>query len=178
MSQAPTVATARGPASRRFTLASISRVPAKPPFSLGQAWPCALADVLLFQPGVSTHRPPIHRALSLAASLRRRTPRDEGTDGPAPSIDSVAFGAATIRSGGMAVATIRGANLERADVLCEALSSGFIVDVVPQHTVQAEGEQLVLAMRIFRRIGTPRGLCLVRVSMGDSSAVASITVRV
>lgn len=90
----------------------------------------------------------------------------------------MAFSTATIRSGGMAVATLKGSNLHGADVRCEAMSNGFIVDMLPHHTVQAEGEQLVLAMRVFRRMGTPRGLCLVRVSVGTSSAVGSITVRV
>ncbi len=78
----------------------------------------------------------------------------------------------------MAVAKVRGQHLHGADVRCEAMSTGFILHVLPQQTVQAEGEQLVLAMRVFRRMGTPRGLCLVRVSVGDSSAVGSITVRV
>lgn len=128
---------------------------------------------------MTANRPPLHRALALTASLRRRAPESEPEpDGPAPQIDSIAFSTATIRSGGMAVATLKGCHLERGDVLCETMSSGFIVDVLPQHTVQAGGDQLVLAMRLFRRMGTPRGLCLVRVSIGDSSAVASITVRV
>ena len=78
----------------------------------------------------------------------------------------------------MAVAKIRGLSLHGADIKCESMSSGFILDVLPQHAVQEKGEQIVLAMRIFRRMGTPRALCLVRVSIGGSSAVASITVRI
>jgi hypothetical protein len=124
-----------------------------------------------------TQRPPLDRALSLAAALRRRTSKKYSSDA-APHIEGMAFSTATIRSGGMAVATLRGSDLQGADVRCEAMSSGFIVDVLPHHTVQAEGEQLVLAMRLFRRMGTPRALCLVRVTVGDSSAVGSITVRV
>jgi|GEM_PF-2388457 len=124
-------------------------------------------------------RPPIDRALSLAAALRRRNGKStDGHGGPTPHIDGIAFSTSTIRSGGMAVAKVRGSNLQGADVRCEAMSNGFIVDVLPHHAVQSEGEQLVLAMRVFRRMGTPRALCLVRVSVGDSSAVGSITVRV
>ncbi len=93
-------------------------------------------------------------------------------------IEGLAFGTATIRSGGMAVAKVRGLHLHRGELQCESMGSGFIIDVLPQHAVQQAGEQIVLAMRIFRRMGTPRGLCLVRVSIGGSSAVGSITVRV
>lgn len=117
-----------------------------------------------------------HRALVLAAALRRKTKTGEAEN--QPEIEAIAFSTSTIRSGSMAVAKVRGQHLHGADVRCEAMSTGFIIDVLPQQTVQAEGEQLVLAMRVFRRIGTPRGLCLVRVSAGDSSAVGSITVRV
>jgi hypothetical protein len=128
---------------------------------------------------VMAQRPPINRALSLAAALRRRGNRPARSSAtPPPHIEGVAFSTATIRNGGMAVATLTGSNLQGADVHCEPLSGGFIVDVLPHHTVQAEGEQLVLAMRIFRRMGTPRALCLVRVSVGVSTAVGSITVRV
>lgn len=127
-------------------------------------------------------RPSINRAFSLAAALRRKNTRTREEDGEASLIEGLAFRTATIRSGGMAVAKIRGLHLHGADLECESMSSGFIVDVLPQHAVQGEGEgegeQIVLAMRIFRRMGTPRALCLVRVSIGGSSAVASITVRV
>ena len=125
-------------------------------------------------------RPPFDRVPYLIAAPRRRSGQRCVPEGvcEVAHIESVAFGTATIRSGGMAVATLRGSNLHAADVRCEVMSTGFIVDVLPHHTVQAEGEQLVLAMRVFRRMGTPRGLCLVRVSVGTSSAVGSITVRV
>ncbi len=123
-------------------------------------------------------RPPINRALSLAAALRRRGKTPARSTTAPPHIEGIAFSTATIRSGGMAVATLTGSNLQGADVHCESLSSGFIIDVLPHHTVQAEGGQLVLAMRVFRRMGTPRALCLVRVGVGVSSAVGSITVRV
>ena len=123
-------------------------------------------------------RPSINRALSLAAALRRKSNPVREDAGEASLIEGLAFSAATIRSGSMAVAKVRGLHLHGADLKCESMSSGFIIDVLPQHTVQEEGEQLVLAMRVFRRVGTPRSLCLVRVSIGGSSAVASITVRV
>ncbi len=123
-------------------------------------------------------RPSINRALSLAAALRRKSKSAEKEDGKTSLIEGLAFSTATIRSGGMAVAKVRGQHLHGADLKCESMSSGFIVDVLPQHAVQEKGEQIVLAMRIFRRMGTPRALCLVRVSIGGSSAVASITVRV
>jgi len=125
-------------------------------------------------------RPPIDRSFSLAAALRQRAKRVDASkpNTPAAYIERMAFSSATIRSGGMAVATLHGTDLQGADVRAEPMSRGFIVDVLPHHTVQSEGEQLVLAMRVFRRIGTPRALCLVRVSVGHSSAVGSITVRV
>ncbi len=118
-----------------------------------------------------------NRALAVAAALRRISKPDPQDDRN-PRIEGIAFSAATIRSGAMAVAKIRGQRLYDGDVRCEAMSTGFILDVLPQHAVQSEGEQLVLAMRVFRRLGTPSGLCLVRVSVGESSAVGSITVRV
>jgi len=123
-------------------------------------------------------RPSINRALSLAAALRRKSKTVRDDDGEESLIQGLAFSTATIRSGGMAVAKVRGLHLHGADLKCQSMSSGFIIDVLPQHAVQEKGEQLVLAMRIFRRMGTPRALCLVRVSIGGSSAVASITVRV
>ncbi len=123
-------------------------------------------------------RPSINRALSLADALRRKYKSGHQEDGKESLIEGLAFSTATIRSGGMAVAKIRGAHLHGAEIECESMNGGFIIDVLPQHAVQEEGEQIVLAMRIFRRMGTPRALCLVRVSIGGSSAVASITVRV
>ncbi|MEM6293596.1 MAG: hypothetical protein AAGA54_20145 [Myxococcota bacterium] len=128
-----------------------------------------------------TRRSNMNRALVLAASLRRRGKRgapQTPSNAPKAEIEGIAFAGATIRSGGVAVAKIRGRNLNAADVRCEAMSKGFILDVLPDYTVQSEGEELVLAMRVFRRIGTPRALCLVRVTIGSTSAVGSITVRV
>ena len=117
-----------------------------------------------------------NRALVLAAALRRKAKTADAEHQPV--IEGIAFSTSTIRSGSMAVAKVRGQHLHGVDVRCEAMSSGFILDLLPQQTVQSQGEQLVLAMRVFRRMGTPRGLCLVRVSVGDSSAVGSIAVRV
>ncbi len=126
----------------------------------------------------------MNRTLILAGSLRRRSGFGGGGGGPSkapapvPQIQRVAFAGATIRSGGVAVARVRGTHLDASAVKCEVMSNGFILDVLPEHTVQSEGEELVLAMRVFRRIGTPRALCLVRVTIGSSTAVGSITVRV
>ncbi len=119
-----------------------------------------------------------HRAFSLVAALRRNSAPAQGEAGGESIIEGIAFNTSTIRTGDTVVAKIRGPNLHGAEVKCEAMSTGFLLDLLPQPAVQEEGEQLMLAMRVFRGIATPRGLCLVRVTIGASSAVASITVRV
>jgi hypothetical protein len=117
---------------------------------------------------------------SVASSLRRPfmptgSRRPTGEHALIPSIEAVSFQGATIRSGGVAVARLRGRNVDPSAVTCTAANSGFVVDILPQRTEQ--GDELVLGIRIFRRIGTPRGLCLIRFCVGPATAVASITVR-
>lgn len=115
----------------------------------------------------------------MAARPPRPTPRPHASTTPAqPRIDAIAFAGATIRSGGVAVARIRGEWLDAGRVHCEVLSHGFLLDVLPNHIVQGRGTELVVAMRIYRRLGTPKPLCLVRLSVGGATSVASITVRV
>lgn len=97
---------------------------------------------------------------------------------PQANIKSIAFAGATIRSGGVAVARIRGTCLDAGQVKCETLSHGYLLDVLPDHIVQRGGTELVVAMRVYRRLGTPKPLCLVRISVGSATSVASITVRV
>jgi len=125
----------------------------------------------------------MNRALLLASSLRRVGGGGggggrSGSSAPSPDIERVAFQSATIRSGSVAVARISGSNLDAGVVRCEVLSPGYILDVLPEQTVQKGGSELVVAMRVFRRVGTPRPLCLVRISIGSATAVGSITVRV
>ena len=117
---------------------------------------------------------------TVASSLRRPPfptggQRDKGEDAPVSSIEAVSFQGATIRSGGVAVARLRGRNIAPGDVTAAPANAGFVIDILPERTEQ--GDELVLGIRIFRRMGTPRGLCLIRFTAGPATAVASITVR-
>ena len=91
-----------------------------------------------------------------------------------PEIRGVSFSTATIRSGRVAVAKIDCSGIRPQDVRCEATQSGFVAEVLPNRTRQ--GRFVILAVRIHRQLGTPRGLCLLRFSAGTASALASLTV--
>jgi hypothetical protein len=112
------------------------------------------------------------------ASSLQRPPlpfRSSGDPEAVPLIESVSFQGSTIRSGGVAVARVRGRDLDPDAVRCDGANAGFVVDLLPERTEQ--GNELVFGIRIFRRMGTPRGLCLIRFRCGPATAVASITVR-
>jgi hypothetical protein len=120
---------------------------------------------------------PLVAPASVASSLERPPLPFRSADSDAlPVIESVAFQGSTIRSGGVAVARLRGRDLDPHTVRCDGANAGFVVDLLPERTEQRD--ELVLGLRIFRRMGTPRGLCLIRFSCGPATAGASITVRV
>lgn len=99
---------------------------------------------------------------------------DPPEEAPA-KIESVVFKGSTIRSSAVAVATVTGQNLATHCVRCEPVTSGFIVDMLEERSQR--GDQVILGIRVYRRPGTPSGLCLLRFAIGDSVAIASITVR-
>ncbi len=92
----------------------------------------------------------------------------------APVISAVQFQGSTVRSGNVIVARLRGTQLDPYAVQCIPESPGFALEVLPERTMQS-GE-LLLGLRLYRRIGTARGLCRVRFSIGDVSVMTSITV--
>lgn len=92
----------------------------------------------------------------------------------APEIRGVSFSTATIRTGRVAVAKVDCTGIRPYDVRCEAASSGFTVEMLPNRARQ--GRFILIAVRIHRHLGTPRGLCLLRFSAGSVSTQASLTV--
>jgi len=92
----------------------------------------------------------------------------------APEIRAVSFTTATIRTGRVAVAKIDCTGVRPQDVRCEPSRPGFTVEVLPRRARQ--GRVVLIAIRIHRQLGTPRGLCLLRFTAGTASAQASITV--
>lgn len=125
-----------------------------------------------------TKKPAMQRALY--ATTLDRSPLTAARVGDPPSetpakIESVTLKGSTIRSSGVAVATITGQNLAQDGVRCEPVTPGFIVDLLEERNQR--DEQVILGIRVYRRPGTPSGLCLLRFAIGDSVAIASITVR-
>lgn len=94
-------------------------------------------------------------------------------DPETPSL-SVSFEASTIRSDRVAVATIDCAGAHAEDVHCHPVTPGFEIQLLDERVVQ-DG-LIIVGLRIHRRIGAIRRLCLVRFSVRGVSAVASITV--
>jgi hypothetical protein len=91
----------------------------------------------------------------------------------ASEIRAVSFSTATIRTGRVAVAKVDCTGIRPRDICVEA-RPGFTVEVLP--TRARQGRFVILAVRIHRQLGTPRGLCLLRFSAGSLSASASLTV--
>lgn len=94
---------------------------------------------------------------------------------PHPELRSVCFSTATIRSGRVAAAKIDCSGIPPEHVTIEPLSQAFEVQVLP--TRARQGRFVLLAIRIHRRLGAPRSLCVLRVSAAGQSVSASITVR-
>ena len=94
--------------------------------------------------------------------------------GATPQILSVAFATSAVRSNRVVAARLQCTGAQRSRVTAEAMTPGFDVDLLPQRS-QDDG-RILLAVRIHRRLGTVRRLCLVRFCVGQAAAVASITV--
>lgn len=86
----------------------------------------------------------------------------------------MSFPTATIRSGRVAVAKVDCAGILPEELSCEAVRPGFTVDVLP--TRVREGRHVLLSLRIHRSRDATRSLCLVRLTAGSASSLASITV--
>ena len=99
---------------------------------------------------------------------------------PSPALNartqilSVAFATSTLRSDRVVAARLQCTGAHGQRVRAEAITPGFTVDLLPQRS--HEQGRILLAVRIHRRLGTVRRLCLVRFCVGDAAAVASITV--
>lgn len=89
-------------------------------------------------------------------------------------IRSVSFASSTVRSDRVVAATLDCVGGQRRAVSAEPLTPGFEIELLPQRA--REDGRIVLAVRIHRRLGTVRRLCLVRFCVGDAAATASITV--
>jgi hypothetical protein len=92
----------------------------------------------------------------------------------ATQILSAAFATSTVRSDRVVAACLRCTGAQRHRVTVEALTPGFAVDLLPERA--HDDDRILLAIRVHRRLGTVRRLCLVRFSVGEAAAVASITV--
>ena len=98
-----------------------------------------------------------------------------GDDPPGrPEILSVSFESSTIRSDHVAVATIDCVGAHPDDVTCHAVTPGFEIQLLEERGMQ-DGH-IIVGLRIHRRIGAMRRLCLIRFAVRGASAVASITV--
>lgn len=91
-----------------------------------------------------------------------------------PEIHAVSFPTATIRSGRVAVAKIRCTGIPPEEIRCAPVRPGFTVEVLPDRA--REGRYIVLGIRITRMPDAQRDLCLLRLSAGSVSSLASITV--
>ena len=91
-----------------------------------------------------------------------------------PQIRSVSFSTSTIRTGRVAVAKVDCEGIHPQDIVCESTSHGF--DVQPLPTRARQGRFVIIGIRIHRRLGAPRSLCLVRFRAGSQTAAASVTV--
>jgi len=94
-------------------------------------------------------------------------------DPPRPEI-SVSFESSTIRSDHVAVATIDCVGATPDEVSCHPVTPGFEVQLLDERGI-ADG-RIIVGLRIHRRIGAMRRLCLIRFAVRGASAVASITV--
>ena len=103
-----------------------------------------------------------------------RSPAGGSDDEGGFRIRSVSFACATIRSGRVAAAKIACDGAFPGWVRCTPVTPGFDVEILPERTYQ-QGE-IIVGLRIHRRIGAPRRLCLIRFDVGNASAKASITV--
>ena len=93
---------------------------------------------------------------------------------PHPELRAVKFSTATIRSGRVAAAKIDCSGIAPDEIVVEPTSHAFEIHVLP--TRARQGRFVLLAIRIHRRLGAPRSLCVVRVRAADQSASASVTV--
>lgn len=93
---------------------------------------------------------------------------------PRPEIRAVSFPTATIRSGRVAVAKIDCSGVLPEELRCDPARPGFTVEVLP--TRAREGRHILLGIRVHRKPEANRDLCLLRLSAGSASSLASITV--
>lgn len=110
----------------------------------------------------------------MLAVARPSIPPSSPPTAAVPEIHAVSFATATIRTGRVAAARIECSGILPEDIRCEATRPGFLVEILPPRMQQ--GRCVILAIRVHRRPGTPRGLCLVRFSAGATCALASLTV--
>lgn len=103
-----------------------------------------------------------------------RSADDRGDDPDSPQILSVAFESSTIRSDRVAVAKLECVGVLPEDVSVHPVTPGFEIQLLEERAMQ-DG-LIIVGLRIHRRIGAVRRLCLVRFSIPGDSAIASITV--
>jgi hypothetical protein len=89
-------------------------------------------------------------------------------------IRSVAFARSTLRTGRTVAARVHCDARDPTGLRCEAVTPGFIVELMPERA--RHDDHLLVGLRIHRRLGIVRQLCLVKFSIGEATATASITV--
>jgi hypothetical protein len=125
-------------------------------------------------PGRVAHALLSHGSTMLAAFADGPVLLSRKDPNAATQILSVAFATSTVRSDRVVAACLRCTGAQRHRVTVEALTPGFAVDLLPERA--HDDDRILLAIRVHRRLGTVRRLCLVRFSVGEAAAVATITV--
>jgi hypothetical protein len=87
---------------------------------------------------------------------------------------AITFASATVRSDRVVAVTLDCSAGHRGPLRVTSMTPGFDVEMLPDRA--RDRGQVIAAIRIHRRLGTIRRLCLLRFSVGSASAVASITV--
>jgi hypothetical protein len=89
-------------------------------------------------------------------------------------IRAIAFASTTIRSDRVVAVTLSCTGGHRRAISVESETPGFDVELLPERS-QRRG-QVIVAIRVHRRLGTIRLRCRLRFCIGDACGVASITV--
>lgn len=89
-------------------------------------------------------------------------------------IESIAFASDTVRSDHVVAVTLECTGGHRRAITVESMTAGFEVELLPERS--QERGQILVAIRIHRRLGTIARLCVLRFNVGDATAIASITV--
>ncbi len=89
-------------------------------------------------------------------------------------IETISFASDTVRSDHVVAVTLECTGGHRRAISVESMTAGFEVELLPERS--QERGQIIVALRIHRRLGTIARLCVLRFTVGDATAIAPITV--